>query len=106
MVGAIYFVIGVLMCGAFFAGWYWLSGVILRYLKLSYPEQARDLPSSLFAGEGWNSVETKLIRAILSNKSIYYYDSQMRVYRVVLIFYFMLCVLIGTVYVLYPLFAQ
>jgi len=52
MVGAIYFVIGALMCVAFFAGWYWLSGIILRYLKLSYPEQARDLPSSLFTGEG------------------------------------------------------
>ncbi len=105
MVGVMYFVVGAVMCGAFFAGWYWLSGALLWYLRRSYPEQARDLPSSLFAGEGWNSTESKLVRTILSNKSVYYYDARMRQFRVVIIAYFVLCVVVGVVYVLYPIFS-
>ena len=104
MVGVIYFVIGAVLCGTFFYGWYWLSGAILRYIRFAYPEQARDLPRNMFSGEGWNSAETKLIRAILSKKSVYYYDQQMRQYRAILIGYFVLCVITGVSYVLYPMF--
>ncbi len=105
MVGITYFVIGAVLCAALFVGWYLLSGAILRYIRISYPEQARDLPNSLFASEGWNSSESRLIRAILSKKSVYYYDERMQQYRVILIIYFVLCVIIGIGYVLYPITA-
>ncbi len=105
MVSVIYFVIGALLCAALFAGWYWLSGTVLRYIRISYPEQSSDLPNSLFASGGWNSAESRLIRAILSKKSVYYYDERMQQYRIILIIYFVLCVTIGIGYVLYPILA-
>jgi len=105
MVGIIYFVIGAVLCAALFTGWYLLSGAILRYIRISYPEQSRDLPNSLFASEGWNSSESRLIRAILSKKSVYYYDVRMQQYRIILIIYFVLCVIMGIGYVLYPIMA-
>jgi hypothetical protein len=106
MIGMLYYTVGLLLCAAIFYGWYWLSGAILMYLRRSYPEQARDLPASLFAGEGWNSTESKLIRAILSNHSIYYYDARVRQYRLLLILYFIASVVLGAGYALYPLFVR
>jgi len=103
MVGITYFAIGAMLCATLFAGWYLLSGIILSYIRISYPEQSRDLPNSLFASKGWNSSESRLIRAILSKKSVYYYDKRMQQYRVILIIYFVFCVTIGIGYVLYPI---
>ena len=106
MVGIPYFGFGVLLFALLAYGWYALSGVILRYVRAAYPEQISDLPSSLFASQGWESKESKLIRAIFSNKSVYYYDTQMRQYRIVLFVYFILCVSAGVAYVLYPLWTS
>lgn len=101
-----YALAGVVLFAAMIGGWYWLTSRVLRYVRTAYPEQAYELPQTLLTGEGWNSAEMKLMRSILFLKGVYAYDAYMKQYRVLLLAYIVLCIIIGAGYVLVPVLVR